>query len=249
MAEAKERAWSRIHRADGQRAVTVQGDVDRDLSDAQELLVQARAEFIPGLLERYPGLRLDVEGDSKESAKTGQSIGCNVLLGLIRVYMLQFRGYLAPITVMPVIRTAFIGAVFGHMTLGLDLTMPASSAWPRYSASRSTTASSWSPSSARSAGGLLTIEAAKQAGCARFRPIMLTSITTVIGLTSRLVEKSLQAQILIPLAASLAFGLVTATIAALFLVPALYVILDDFGPLGALAVGDGKDLAVGEVGA
>lgn len=127
MAEAKEVAWSRIHRADGQRALTVQGDVDRDLSDAQELLVQARAEFIPGLLERYPGLRLDVEGDSKESAKTGQSIGCNVLLGLIRVYMLlavQFRGYLAPITVMLVIRTAFIGAVFGHMTLGLDLTMP-----------------------------------------------------------------------------------------------------------------------------
>ena len=65
------------------------------VANAQELLAQARAEFIPGLLKRYPGLRLDVEGESKESAKTGQSIGRNVLLGLIGVYMLlalQFRG-------------------------------------------------------------------------------------------------------------------------------------------------------------
>ena len=77
-------------------------------------------------------------------------------------------------------------------------------------------------------------ETAKQAGRARFRPILLTSITTVAGLTPLLLEKSLQAQILIPLAASLAFGLVTATVAALFLVPSVYSILDDFGWLGAL---------------
>ena len=81
---------------------------------------------------------------------------------------------------------------------------------------------------------MATIDAAKQAGRARFRPILLTSITTVAGLLPLLLEKSLQAQILIPLAASLAFGLVTATIAALFLVPAVYVVLDDFGALGAL---------------
>jgi multidrug efflux pump subunit AcrB len=82
--------------------------------------------------------------------------------------------------------------------------------------------------------GVAVVEAAKQAGRARFRPILLTSITTVAGLTPLLLEKSLQAQILIPLAASLAFGLVAATVAALFLVPAVYCILDDFGWLGAL---------------
>jgi hydrophobic/amphiphilic exporter-1 (mainly G- bacteria), HAE1 family len=86
------------------------------------------------------------------------------------------------------------------------------------------------------ARGMATIYAAKQAGRARFRPILLTSTSTatVFGLPPLLLEKSLQEQILIPLAASLAFGLVTATIAALFLVPAVYVILDDFGALGAL---------------
>ena len=91
--------------------------------------------------------------------------------------------------------------------------------------------------------GMATIDA-KQAGRARFRPILLASITTVAGLTPLLLEKSLQAQILMPLAASLAFGLVTATIAALFMVPAVYVILDDFGALGALE-GEADELVAG----
>jgi len=77
-------------------------------------------------------------------------------------------------------------------------------------------------------------DAAKQAARARFRPILLTSITTVAGLMPLLLEKSLQAQILIPLATSLAFGLSAATIAALFLVPSVYAILEDLGWLGAL---------------
>jgi len=82
--------------------------------------------------------------------------------------------------------------------------------------------------------GATVTDAAKHAGRARFRPILLTSITTVAGLMPLLLEKSLQAQILIPLATSLAFGLTAATIAALFLVPAVYAILDDLGWLGAL---------------
>jgi len=85
-----------------------------------------------------------------------------------------------------------------------------------------------------SAQGMPVIDAAKRAGRARFRPILLTSITTIAGLLPLLLERSLQAQFLIPLAASIAFGLATATIAALFLVPAIYCILDDFGALGAL---------------
>ena len=232
------RGWARIHRVDGQRAVTIQGDVDRSVANAQELLALARAEFIPGLLKRYPDVRFEVQGESDETAKTGQSIARNVLLGLLGVYMLlalQFRGYLAPITVMLVIPTALIGVVFGHMALGLDMTMPSivgmaslfgvvvnDSILLVIFIRRARTR------------GMPVPEAAKQAGRARFRPILLTSITTIAGLTPLLLEKSLQAQILIPLAASLAFGLATATIAALFLVPAIYSILDDLGWLGAL---------------
>ncbi|MGB5834752.1 MAG: efflux RND transporter permease subunit, partial [Thiohalocapsa sp.] len=242
------RGWARINRVDGQRAVTVQGDVDRATANAQELLGLAGAEFIPGLLERYPGVRLDVEGESKESAKTGQSILRNVLLGLVGVYMLlalQFRGYLVPITVMLVIPTALIGVVFGHMALGLDLTMPSivgmASLFGVVVNDSILLVVFIRQARLR---GVATLDAAKQAGRARFRPILLTSITTVAGLTPLLLEKSLQAQILIPLAASLAFGLVTATIAALFMVPAVYVILDDFGALGALE-GEVDEPAVG----
>ncbi len=232
------RGWARIHRVDGRRVVTVQGDVDRASINAQELLGIANRDFIPGLLERYPGVHLDVQGESRESAKTGKSIIRNVLLGLIGVYILlalQFRGYMTPITVMLVIPTALIGVIFGHMALGLDLTMPGIVGM----ASLFGVVVNDSIllvvfiRDAR-AKGVAVPEAAKQAGRARFRPILLTSITTVAGLTPLLLEKSLQAQILIPLATSLAFGLASATIAALFLVPAIYTILDDFNRLGAL---------------
>ena len=232
------RGWARIHRVNGQRAVTIQGDVDRSVANAQELLALARAEFIPGLLDRYPGMRFDVQGESDESAKTGLSIVRNVLLGLIGVYMLlalQFRGYLAPITVMLVIPTALIGVVFGHMALGLNLTMPSIVGMASLFGVVVNDSILLVVFIRRARAQRLAVpEAAKQAGRARFRPILLTSITTVAGLTPLLLEKSLQAQILIPLAASLAFGLATATVAALFLVPAVYSILDDFGWLGAL---------------
>ena len=232
------RGWARIHRVDGRRAVTVQGDVDRDLANAQELLALAQAEFIPGLLERYPGVEFDLQGESKESAKTGKSIVRNVLLGLIGVYMLlalQFRGYLTPITVMLVIPTALIGVVFGHMAQGLDLTMPSIVGMASLFGVVVNNSILLVVFIRREQGqGISVPEAAKHAGRSRFRPILITSITTIAGLTPLLLEKSLQAQILIPLASSLAFGLLTATVAALFMVPAVYSILDDFGWLGAL---------------
>jgi multidrug efflux pump subunit AcrB len=218
--------------------VTIQGDVDREVANAQELLGLARSDFMPGLLQRYPDLRFDLQGESRESAKTSQSIVRNVLLGLIGVYMLlalQFRGYLAPLTVMLVIPTALIGVVFGHLALGLDMTMPSIVGMASlFGVVVNDSILLVVFIREQRARGVPAAMAAKSAGRERFRPILLTSITTVAGLTPLLLERSLQAQILIPLAASLAFGLATATIAALFLVPAIYTILDDFGWLGAL---------------
>ncbi len=232
------RGWARINRVDGKRAVTIQGDVDRELANAQELLGLAGRDFIPELLQRYPGLDFDIEGESKESAETGRSIVRNVLLGLIGVYMLlalQFRGYLAPLTVMVVIPTALIGVVLGHLALGLDLTMPSMIGMASlFGVVVNDSILLVVFIRQQRAKGASVNAAAKTAGRARFRPILLTSITTVAGLMPLLLEKSLQAQILIPLATSLAFGLVTATIAALFLVPAMYSILDDLGWLGAI---------------
>jgi multidrug efflux pump subunit AcrB len=239
VAEIEEtRGWARINRIDGQRTVTVQGDIDRDRANARELLALAGEEIFPALRELYPGVRVDLQGESKESAETGGSIARNVLLGLAGVYMLlalQFRGYLAPVTVMSVIPTALIGVIFGHMLLGLDLTLP----------SMVGMASLFGVvvndsillvvfiREARAAG-VAVVQAAMEAAVQRFRPILLTSVTTIAGLTPLLLEKSLQAQVLIPLAASLAFGLLAATVIALFLVPAIYCILDDFNALGEI---------------
>ncbi len=239
IAEIEEtRGWARVQRIDAQRAVTVQGDVQSGVANAQELLTLAKTDIFPLLLERYPSLSIDVQGKSKESAKTGQSIIRNVLLGLIGVYMLlalQFRGYLAPLTVMSVIPTALIGVIFGHWLLGLPLTMPSIVGM----ASLFGVVVNDSIllvvfiRNARAVGVAVPI-AAKQAGQARFRPILLTSITTVAGLAPLLLEQSLQAQILIPLATSLAFGLAMTTLIALFLVPAIYCVLDDFNALGEM---------------
>jgi multidrug efflux pump subunit AcrB len=232
------RGWARIHRVDGQRAVTIQGDVVRNVANAQELLGIVQRDFMPGLLERYPDIRFDVQGQSKESAETGASIVRNVLLGLIGVYMLlalQFRGYLAPLTVMVVMPTALIGVIIGHLALGLDLTMPSIVGMASlFGVVVNDSILLVVFIRQERSSGASTVQAALNAGIARFRPILLTSITTVAGLTPLLLEKSMQAQILIPLAASLAFGLATATIAALFLVPSVYTILDDLGWLGAL---------------
>jgi multidrug efflux pump subunit AcrB len=249
------RGWARIHRIDRQRAVTIQGDVDRAQINAQELLRLARADFIPELLKRYPGIEYDVQGESNESAKTGKSIVRNVLLGLIGVYMLlalQFKGYLAPLTVMAVIPAALIGVIFGHLALGLDLTMPSivgmASLFGVVVNDSILLVVFIRDARLR---GTPVQQAAKQAARQRFRPILLTSITTIAGLTPLLLERSLQAQILIPLAASIAFGLTAATLVALFLVPAVYCILDDFNLLGKLHDEDDEEtpaLTTGDTG-
>lgn len=230
------RGWARINRIDGERSVNIRGDVRNETANAQELLTLAGNELFPDLENRYSGLRVDIQGQSNESAKTGQSIVRNVLLGMVGIYMmlaLQFRGYMAPITVMSVIPTALIGVVFGHMLMGLNLTLPSIIGM----ASLFGVVVNDSIllvvfiRDARAQGVPVRV-AAKQAGRARFRPILLTSVTTIAGLLPLLSETSLQAQILIPLATSLAFGLTSATLIAIFLVPAIYCILDDFDVLG-----------------
>ena len=123
----EDRGWARINRVDRQRAITVYGDVQAEIVNAQELLNLAAQDLFPKLQEKYPDISIDVQGASASSAETSQSMLRNVSLGLIGVYILlalQFRGYLAPITVMAVIPTALIGVMYGHWLMGLDLTMP-----------------------------------------------------------------------------------------------------------------------------
>ena len=244
---SEDRGWARINRVDRKRTITVFGDVQEGKANARELLALAKQEIFPRIHQQYPDVEVDLQGQSESTAKTGKSIVRNVVLGMIGVYILlalQFRGYLAPLTVMLVIPSALIGIMFGHFLLGLDLTMPSIVGMASLFGvvvNDSILLVVFIRNARRQ--GIGVHQASFQAGIQRFRPILLTSVTTIAGLTPLLLETSLQAQILIPLAASIAFGLTSATLTALFLVPTIYCILDDFGVLGEVVPEENNSIA------
>jgi multidrug efflux pump subunit AcrB len=156
------------------------------------------------------------------------------LIALIMIFGLlaiPFRSYLQPLIVMSAIPFGLIGALFGHMLLGMDLTMLSIFgiiALTGVVVNDSLVMVDFINRSYR--GGMPLDQALREAGQARFRPIILTSLTTFVGLSPLLLEKSIQAQFLIPMAISLAFGVLFATGITLLLVPTLYRILEDLKP-------------------
>lgn len=227
------RGVARIHRIDGVRTATVLGEVDERIGNTADIVADTSARFLPGLAERYPGVAVSLEGQAAEAAKTGASARRALIVGLIGVFLLlsfQFRSYVEPLVVMATIPLALIGVLWGHLALGLDLSMPSVVGFV-------------SLAGVVVNGSILLVHFARQriaqgasveaavcrAGRLRFRAILLTSSTTFVGLLPLLSETSLQAQVLKPLVASLAFGMLSATLMLLFVVPSLYAVLDDFG--------------------
>lgn len=227
------RGFSRINRIDGLRTVTIQGDVDVEIANANEILSDTREKFFPLLGERYPSVSVSLQGQNKEAQTTQKSMLSGFLLGLIGVYLIlsfQMKSYVEPVVVMVIIPFAFIGAVFGHILLGLEFTMPSMLGFVALAGVVVNDSILLVNFIKHYHGDTKSVaEAAPLASQARFRAIFLTSLTTVAGLLPLLLETSLQAQILIPLVTSLAFGLMATTVLVLFLVPAIYSILDDFG--------------------
>ncbi len=233
--------YSRINRENGQRSVTVQGAIDTRVANANAIVSDTLTRFIPGLLERYPSVALDVEGQNAEAAKTQKSMVMGFGIGLLGVFLLLsflFRSYLEPIVVMLVIPLSLPGAVFGHMAMGLDFSMPSMLGFIALAGvvvNNSILLVDFVKHEHAHASSVS--QAAARAARARFRAIFLTTGTTAAGLLPILTETSLQAQILIPLVASLVFGLLAATLMVLFVLPAIYAILDDLG-LSTLSGGD-----------
>ena len=227
------RGYSRIHRIDGRRAVTIQGDLDPDVANAGEIIADTRARLLPDLLGRHPGMSVELEGQTQELAASGSSLGRNFLIGLAAIFLLlsfQFRSYVEPLVVMAAIPVGLVGVVVGHLALGLDLSMPSMVGFVSLAGvvvNNAIVLVTFIKIHRR--GGEPAAAAACRAARQRFRAILLTSLTTVAGVLPLLTETSLQAQVLVPLVTSLAFGLAAATFQVLFLVPSLYAILDDFG--------------------
>ncbi|PLX35604.1 MAG: AcrB/AcrD/AcrF family protein [Hyphomicrobiales bacterium] len=227
------RGFARITRVDGVRTVSVQGDVDVRFANANAIINDMKKNFFPQLGRDHPEVRIEIEGQDKNAATTQKSMVQGFATGLIGVFLLlsfQFRSYIEPLVVMIVIPFAFIGVVWGHLLMGLEFTMPSMLGFVAMAGivvNDSILLVNFIKD--HHTPGMAVAEAAPLAAKARFRAIFLTSATTIAGLIPVLSETSPQAQILVPLVTSLAFGLLASTVLVLFVVPAFYSILDDFG--------------------
>ena len=227
------RGHARLHRINGIRTVTVQGTLDTKVANAKEIMGMTKKMFLPKLKKKYPQLSFSFAGQNSANAVTMASLQRNVLIGLFGVFLIlsfQFRSYLQPIAVMLAIPLGLIGVVWGHLLLGLELSMPSLVGLATLMGivvNDSILLVTFIKNHWRNN---MTITAAvKQAAHDRFRAIFLTSLTTIVGLVPLLLETSTQAQLLIPIVASLTFGLLSATVLSLFLIPSCFVIFEDLG--------------------
>ncbi len=234
VAELEEvRGFARIHRVNTLRTVTVQGTLDTEVANAQELMRAVQKKFMPELKKQYPGIKMVSQGQDKESADTGNSLQMNLLIGVVGVFLIlgfQFRNLVQPFAVLLALPMAFVGVIVGHLLLGLELTMPSLVGMATLTGvvvNDNILLVTFLKE--RLGHQVPLLEAAQEAVRDRFRPIVLTSLTTIAGLLPLLSETSTQAQFLIPLVASLAFGLMFATFASLIIVPAFFALLEDWG--------------------
>jgi multidrug efflux pump subunit AcrB len=227
----RDRGYTIIRRADRRRVVNVQAGVDKDTISPDVIREQIRKEIVPAVLANYPDVRSAQEGEAREQAESMASLRNGGLLAAFLIYALMaipLKSYTQPLIIMSVIPFGLIGAVGGHIILGLPisiLSLCGMIALAGVVVNDSLVMVDF-VNRAREKG-IAIADAVRNAGAARFRAIMLTSLTTFAGLTPLLLEKSLQAQILIPMAASLAFGVLFATAITLVLIPCLYLILED----------------------
>lgn len=229
----EQREFARVIRVDYQRTVTISGDIDPTLANTGEVINDTRTRFLPQLVDAYPGLKFSLEGEVKNSAETNASVMSAFLIGVAGVYLLlsfQFRNYREPLVVLFNIPMALIGVIWGHLLMGLDLTMPSMIGFVSLSGvvvNDSILVVEFVKQ--RSREGMTLHDAAGQATRDRFRAILLTSVTTVAGMLPLLFETSLQAQVLVPMVTSIAFGMISSTLLLLLVLPAAYSIMEDFG--------------------
>jgi len=225
------RGYSSIDRTDRQRTVNVTAGVDETKANANEIVAEITGNVLPQLLADYPGVTYSLEGEQRDQREALSSLGKGFIYALLLIYVLlaiPFKSYLQPLIVMLIIPFGLVGAVWGHLIMGLNLTilsMFGLVALTGVVVNDSLVLVDFI-NRERTAGKSLD-DAIRKAGVARFRPIVLTSLTTFAGLTPLLLERSLQAQFLIPMAASLAFGVIFATFITLVMVPVSYKILED----------------------
>jgi len=223
-----------ILRVNQRRTVDVTADINK--KTANMLLIQQKLnKRIKQLLLKYPDVQYQFEGEAKEQRESFSSLGMGIIFVLFAIYSLlaiPFKSYSQPFIVMSIIPFGLMGAIFGHWIMATDLTIFSVLgllALVGVVVNDSLVLVDFINSYCKK--GHEVGEAILKAGEARFRPILLTSLTTFFGLMPLLFEKSTQAQFLKPMAISLGFGILFATVITLILIPINYLVLEDFKKL------------------
>lgn len=229
------RGPSQIKRLNRKRVIRVTAYVDSTKTTSGQVMNDLRNGFLDPMVHNFRGVKWDVSGSQKDKQELIDSMIRGFILAILGIYALMaipFRSYLQPIIVVSAIPFGLIGAVLGHLILKLDISLLSLSGMIAVSGVvvNDNLVLVDYINRAR-AQGMAVAQAIRQAGVARFRPIMLTSLTTFAGLTPLMLEKSVQAQFLIPMAVSLAFGVMFATTVSLLLIPSAYHILEDLKQL------------------
>ncbi|GGE60879.1 acriflavin resistance protein [Streptosporangium jomthongense] len=228
-----QRDWAMITRIDGQRTVTVQANVDARKASAQAIVNDMRGQWLAEFEQRHPDVAVSFEGQVARSAETGGSIARGLVIGLLGVFVIlsfQFRSYSEPLIVMLAIPLAFVGALWGHVLLGWYISMPSmigAASLAGIVVNDSILLVQFIKE--HRSKGLSAIVAAGQASRDRLRAILITSTTTIAGLLPLLAETSVQSAAIKPLVISVVFGLLTTTVLVLVIIPAVYVLFDDWG--------------------
>ncbi|MGA1191708.1 MAG: efflux RND transporter permease subunit [Bdellovibrionota bacterium] len=224
-------SYTEIKRVNGRRVVTVSGDVDEEVSNSNQIIDELVTEHIPKLQLRYPGLTYKFAGEKEAQQDSLSTLGIGFLVAMLVIFSLlaiPFKSYVQPVIVMLSIPFGFIGAIAGHFLLGYGLSIISlfglialSGVVVNDSLVLVVTANR------EREEGLSPYEAVIRAGKRRLRPILLTSLTTFLGLAPMIFETSMQARFLIPMAISIGFGILFATVIILAIVPAFYLAVED----------------------
>ncbi|MCR9291376.1 MAG: efflux RND transporter permease subunit [bacterium] len=225
----KDIAFSGINRRDGRRAINISMDIEPKRAITQ-VINALQTEALPQLRRDYPGITWSFEGSDAEMRRATSSLWGSFGLALAVIYSLlaiAFRGYIQPLIVLVAIPFGIVGAVLGHIWLGYDISLVSLMGVIALSGVVINDSLIMIDYANRRRVDSSALEAITQAGIRRFRPILLTTLTTFGGLMPLIFEKSLQAQYIIPMAISLGFGILFSTAIILVLVPCLYLILED----------------------
>ncbi len=219
------KGYSEINRRDQHRCITISADVQGE-ANAQKIVSTLRQHFMPELLREYPNVRVRWEGQQEMTTESIDSLKFGfvaALLAMFALLTLEFRSYMQPLLILAIVPFGFIGAALGHAVMGLEFTILSlfgMIALTGVVVNDSIVLIDFI--NHRVNAGLPLRESLIEAGVRRFQPVILTSVTTIAGLAPMLLERSFQGQILVPMATSLAFGLMASTALILVLVPAMY---------------------------